>query len=327
VNTTEMTEVIKVDTDKPSHGVGPTGMPKVDEGLSLTNDTFAEDMAKLAAMAGSTPQTDTTPTTTETSTPTTPEQPVNQAPVTDEATKVDVPEKFKTPDGKIDVAKVEKSLMSAEETLAKYLAKEKELKRKMNDARKTEAGLPPSELGNIQVSPEFAAQFEKDVQTMGLGNAVIRLQTATLKAAEEAAYSRAMKDIEGIKEVTANQTTRNQIEAIAKSDPWVYTPEGLNTLTTILDSQPYLWQAADPYKAAYVHYKGLNVASQQVPQVLTPTPTARPSAPVPTGQAAAPANNTPSVRLDSKEAINTHLKKLTAEQQSEFFKKMGFPGF
>lgn len=317
MTTTEMTELKSQDISAPSNGVGPTGLPTADAGLSLTNDSFAEDMAKLEAQAKA------ANTATETPTPTTPEQPVEQAPVTQEATKVDVPDKFKTPEGNIDVAKVEKSLMSAEETLAKYLEKEKELKRKMNDTRKAEITAP--NMDGIQVSPEFAASFEKDVQTMGLGAAVIRLQTATLKAAEEAAYTRAMKDIEGIKEVAANQTTKQQIAEIAKSDPWVYSENGLNTLTAILNNQPYLWQANDPYKAAYLFHKG-SVASQTNPQVLTPNPLVRPSAPVPTGHAAVTSNN-PTVKLDSREAIDTHLKKLTPAQQSEFFKKMGFPGF
>jgi hypothetical protein len=47
---------------------------------------------------------------------------------------------------------------------------------------------------------------------------------------------------------------------------------------------------------------------------------------VPSGQAAAPATG-PVINLDSKEAIDNHLKKLTPAQQSEFFKKMGLPGY
>jgi hypothetical protein len=33
------------------------------------------------------------------------------------------------------------------------------------------------------------------------------------------------------------------------------------------------------------------------------------------------------VKLDSKADIDRHLKSLTPAQQSEFFKRMGFPGF
>ncbi len=323
MNTTEMTENNTQDVSSPSNGVGPTGIPPVDNTLSFANENFAADMAKLEAESKG-PAIETP------ATPTMPEQPVEQAPVTTEATAVEVPEKFKTPEGKIDTAKVEKSLASAEDVLAKYLEKEKELKRKMNEVKKAELGLTPEQaanMANIQVSPEFAASFEKDVQTMGLGAAIIRLNAATVKAAEEAAYSRAIKDIEGIKEMAANQTSKQQIEAIGKSDPWVYTEEGVNTLTNLLETQPFLRNAADPYKAAYVFYRGTsNVASQTAPQVLTPTPQARPSAPIPTGQAAVLSNN-PVVRLDSREAIEAYLKKLTPAQQSEFFKKLGYPSF
>jgi len=312
-----MTEIKQVDTSNPSNGVGPTGIPKVEESLSLTNDTFAEDMAKLAASAQA-PATPPTP-------PTMPEQPVEQAPVTTEATKVEVPEKFKTPDGQIDVAKVEKSYVNAEETLAKYLAKEKELKRAMNEVRQKENAYlnPPATAPTpIPVNTNFAQQLEADVQREGLGPVLTKLFTAS----QEAAYEKARAEIEGIKSVTAEQTTKAQIEAIGKNDPWVYSEQGLNTLTSILNNQPYLWQANDPYKAAYLFHKGMNVASQTAPQVLTPTPQVRPSAPVPTGLAAVPSNN-PTVRLDSREAIDSHLKKLNPAQQSEFFKKMGLPGF
>lgn len=318
---TEMTEVQMIETGKATNGVGPTGIPKVEENLTLTNDTFAEDMAKLEAEAKAKAE----PVTTEP--PTMPEQPVEQAPVTPEATKTEVPEKFKTPDGKIDEAKLEKSLVNAEETLAKYLTLEKQLKQKINEVKaKDNAYLnPPANVAEVKqpVNGNFAKQIEEDIAREGVGPVLTKLFTA----AQEAAYEKARTEIDGLKNISAEATTKQQIETIAKKDPWVYTQEGLNTLTNILDNQPYLWQANDPYKAAYLIHKGMSVASQPSSQVLTPNPTARPSAPVPTGQAANPVNTAPSVRLDSKDAIESHLKKLTPAQQSEFFKKMGFPSF
>lgn len=325
-------QVIPEQNISESKGIGMVGVPAVDTSLGLTNDTFAEDMAKLRAEAEKSMVVAPPETSVPMTPPTTPEQPVEveQAPVTQEATKteVKVPEKFQTPDGKIDEAKVAKSLMSAEETLAKYLEKEKELKRKMNEMRAKENAYlnPPTQIAaqpQSPINPNFEKQIEEDIAKEGVG----RVLTKLFSAAQEAAYEKTRLEIDQVKAVSAEMTTKQQIEAIAKNDPWVYSQEGVATLTRILDNQPYLWQANDPYKAAYTFYKGQNVASQMNPQVLTPTPQARPSAPIPTGQAAVPSVQAPIVKLNTREDIDSHLKKLTPAQQSEFFKKMGLPGF
>lgn len=324
----EETMVQNADLVSPTNGAGVTGIPEK-ANLSFSDADFASDIAKLAAESGMTiakpePSAPMTP-------PTTPEQPAPQAPVTktDEATKaVEVPDKFKAPDGSIDTAKLTKSMDNAEEMLAKYLNMEKELKRKMNEVKVKEnpylnPPTPQIPTPQIPINTDFAKQLEADMAKDGAGVVLAKLFTA----AQQAATEQAKAEIEAIKGKTAEMTTKAQIEAIAKNDPWVYTEEGVNTLNKILNDQTYLWGAEDPYKAAYLIYKGReNVASRGVSQVLTPTPPARPSAPIPTGQAA---NRTPApvVRLDSKEAIDNHLKTLSAKEQDEFFKKAGFPSF
>ena len=304
--------------------------------LSFQAENFAEDIAKLAASQGVTleaPQADIplTP-------PTEPAQPKDEpqaavqpqaaATKTDEATKVEVPEKFKAPDGSVDTEKLNKSIVNVDEALAKYLEKERELKRKMNEVRQKENAYltppaTPTPTPTIPVNANFAKQLEEDIQKEGAGVVLAKLFTAAQESVEE----RVKSEIEVLKQVNATNTTKQQIEAIGKTDPWVYTPEGMATLTQILDEQPYLWNAPDPYKAAYFQYNGSkSVASQTKPQVLTPTPPARPTAPVPSGQAAAP-TVAPTIKLDSKEDVDRHLSKLTPKEQSEFFKCMGFPGF
>jgi hypothetical protein len=149
-------------------------------------------------------------------------------------------------------------------------------------------------------------------------------------AAQESVEERVKAQIDAINAHNADNTTKSQIEAIGKNDPWVYTPEGMATLTNVLDSQPYLWNAPDPYKAAYLLHKGQqNVSvSRSAPQVLTTTPTARPSAPVPTGQAARQ-TVVPTVDFNkmSKADLDKHLSTLTKEQQSAFFQKAIGRGF
>ena len=310
--------------------------PVKEESLSFKPEDFANDMAKLAAESDTptTPTADTPAPIAEVA-PTPPVQP-EKATATPEATKVEVPEKFQKPDGSIDTEKLAKSTLSAEEALNKYLTMEKDLKRKQNELRVKDnpylaqpAPQAPT-APQIPVDVPFSQRVSQDIAAQGVDPALAQALSPVLiklfTAAEESAYERSQVRVNNLEQVSAENTTRQQVEAIGKRDPWVYTKEGSDALARILDEQPYLWNAKDPYKAAYVHYKGnQSVASQSVPQVSTATPTARPSAPVPTGHAAAPAP-TP-VILNTKAEIDAHLATLTPQQQSEFFKKQGFPGF
>lgn len=308
--------------------------------LSFDPNNFAEDMAKLAASKGidingnkmeakqEVPAVITPPTT-----PEQPPQETVEAPVTKEAeatkTEVVVPEKFKNPDGSVNVDNLAKSTQNVEEAIATYLAKEKELKRKMNEVKaKENAYIKPVPAPNapapvVPVNTNFAAQLEADIAKEGAGVVLAKLFTAAQESVEERVQSR----IQALQDVNAQNTTKQQVEAIGKSDPWVYTPEGVATLTKVLEEQPYLQAAEDPYKAAYLYYSGIkSVASKSSSQVLTPTPQARPSAPVPTGQAV---NRTsaPVIKLETKEDIDNHIKKLTPEERKQFFIKAGYPAF
>jgi hypothetical protein len=308
---------------------GIVGIPAKDPDLSFKNSDFAADMAKLAEKAGQSMTPSVPPLAVPMTPPSVPVQP-EKATVIPEATKapeaVAVPEKFQTPDGKIDVQKVEQSTLNAQEALDKYLAKEKELKRKINEVHAQERGIPtpvqttqPSQ--SPALNPDFAKQIEADIQAKGAGVVLAQL----FNAAKEVAKEEIRGDVEQIKSAQADVSTRQQIEAIGKVDPWVYTEEGVGTLTKILNEQPYLWNAADPYKAAYLIYNGvLNVASRSQGKVLTPNPTVRPTAPVPSGQASL-VTQTPII-LNSKQDIDNHLKTLTPAQQEEFFKRAGLPG-
>jgi len=253
-----------------------------------------------------------------------------QPTATDGATPTpEVPEKFKTPDGKLDEEKLAKSTFHVDQALAKYLEKEKELKRKQNEVRKAEnpyltpttpANTPPTENANLS----FDKQLEADVQAQGLGPVLAKLFTA----AKDTALEEARKELSPLKEGFEAATSRKQIEDIGKTDAWVYTEEGVNTLQQILAEQPYMWQASDPYKAAYLHYQGIRGVTGRVgSQVRTPTPPAKATAPVPSAVAANPSTPAPVVDLNSREAISRHLKTLTPKQQEEFFKKQGYPAF
>ena len=294
--------------------------------LSFKNEDFAEDMAKLqtavatptvtpeAAIPATTTAQDTTPVT-------------EQKPATSE-----VPEKFKTPDGKVDESKVEKSLVNVEEAIAKYTAKQKELNRLINETKAKENAYLRSDVATTQntapttpapVDQSFEQMIEADLQKEGTGKTLSKL----FNAAREAALEQFRTEISPLQASIHENQMRGQVEAIGKTDPWVYTPEGIDTLTKILNDKPFLANSDNPYRDAYLFYQGARLTASRVDsQVSTPTPTAKASAPAPTASAA---NHTsaPVVRLDSTESIEKFLHKLTPKEQSEFFVKQGLPAF
>ena len=309
--------------------------------LSFKPEDYAADIAKLAAEQNPAPAVVVQPVVTPTQAmPAQPTPSQAQAAVTPTeqkaqeptpAPQVEVPEKFKTPEGTLDTAKLEKSTIDADKALQLYLVKEKELKRKMNEVRQAEnaylnPGNIPAPVPSNAMPPTpgltFEQQLDADAQKNGFGVVAARLFTA----AQEAAVEQMRKELNPLKQGFEEAATTRQLEAIGKSDPWVYTPEGVGALTQILTDQPYLWQAPDPYKAAYM-FSGRGVIARSGSQVVTPTPTAKATAPVPSAIAANMTPQSPSIRLDSKEAIDAHLKTLTVEQQSEFFKRTLGVGF
>lgn len=317
-------------------------------GLTFRPEDYASDLAKLAAEQGIPPAVEAPKAEPTTIVPVqppqatvTPEPPATQATAPVTQAEVAVPDKFKAPDGTLDMDKLEKSTANAElakanaeQAIAKYQALQKDMSRKINEAAAaknallTSIPLPaidPNVKPNTQQIP-FDQILEQDAQTIGLGKAMVK----GIMAAKELALEEARKEFSSIRQVQEETDSRRQIEEIGKRDLWVYTPEGVNTLNQILTEQPYLWQALDPYVAAY-RFSGRGGVSAVVErsgsQVLTPTPPAKATAPVPSAVAANMTPQSPSINLDSKEAIDSHLKTLTPKQQEEFFMKMGLPRF
>ncbi len=294
--------------------------------LSFKNEDFAQDMEKLQT-AVATPEVKTE----ETTPAITPTQDTTTEP-TQKPVSSEVPEKFKTPDGKVDESKVEKSLVNVEEAIAKYTAKQKELNRLINETKAKENAYLRSDVvatptidttTPAKTDQSFEQMIESDLQKEGTGKTLSKL----FNAAREAALEQLRTEISPLQATIHETQTRNQLEAIGKTDPWVYTATGIDTLTKILNDKPFLTNSDNPYRDAYLFYQGAKLTASRVDsQVSTPTPTAKASAPTPTALAA---NHTsaPVVRLDSKESIDKILQKLTPKEQSEFFAKLGLPAY
>lgn len=286
---------------------------------------FAKDIASIAAemgvqspLAPQEPVAEEQPEVEATAQP----EPEKGQPQAAEQPKPEVPKKFQTADGQLDESKLEKSTKDAETALEKYKAMEAELKRKQNEVRKLQSGVG-QEQPKPQAEPEsFEALIEQDVQKQGLGKTLAKL----FEAAKDAAYQQARQDVEGVaQEIHWNKMER-ELEAIGKSDPWVFSEEGMNTLGGILNERPYLQQSPRKWTEAYeIHLGRKALQEMNGSQVKTPTPTAKtakaPASPV----SAASRSAAPKVNINDPKELEAYLNKMSPSDQEKFWDRM-LPG-
>lgn len=310
---------------------GGDGLPPKPD-ISLDPKDFASEMAKLQAEA----ETKSAPVAPVETTG----QPTSQEPTQPKSAvatpEVKVPDKFKTPDGKLDTEKLTKSFANADEMLKKYSEMEKELKRKQNAYGKVTlpAQVPQVQTQETQTTPDdsnmpFNQLVVRDLVSKGMDITLARQLAPVLVsltiAGKETAKNEAMSDIAEIRESLESQKVEKQLRSIAEKHPWVFTPEGMQKLSEIRQAKPWLNQAPEPWKEALSVYLG-NQDINSESQVSTLNPTTQPArAPVPQGSVVIPANSTPAIDLSNQAAVDAHLKTLTPEQQKEFFKKLGLP--
>ena len=177
----------------------------------------------------------------------------NATPVPSQA----VPEKFKNPDGSVNVDRIEQSTVNAEEAYAKYRAKELELQKKMNEVSRLSRSVPQTP--GIPAQPEapqpdsFEAQIERDIQTLGAGKVLAKL----FDAAKQAAKNEALADIQMIRQEAELDKRQRELDVIAKNDSWVLSEEGIETLGKIRSEKPWLNQSPTPWTEAYKDRKSV----------------------------------------------------------------------
>ncbi len=268
---------------------------------------FTKDMAALAAELEPAPVAPV-------------EAPANPAPpeTTESATApVPVPDKFKDAEGNLDQAKLEKSTADAQAALTKYLATEKELRKKMNEV----SGLKnaaPSIAPAAPAQSTFAAQLEADMQKYGAGEVMARL----FEAAKETAKKEVLSDVEADREERREIKSRRELEDIGKYDQEVLTPAGLDRLAQIRAERPYLNSADNPTQAAYEVYLAEQVKKSRQTGTVLPTPkgpTAK-APPTPVGPAPRAVVQIQAPKLESKSDIDAHLATLNPEQEAKFWK-------
>ena len=240
---------------------------------------------------------------------------------------VTVPEKLKKEDGSLDTEKLAKVTIDAEAALEKYLAKEKELRRKMNEVNGLQKSVPPAMTQQPAETPapasQFAATLEADIQKYGAGAVLERL----FNAAQDTAYARALGDVQAIREESELSKSQRELEAIAKFDPQVLTPEGYESLAKIREAKPWLNQSPKPWTEAYNLMLADRLMSERLKGTVQPNPTGQAAKAPPTPVSPAPRvvvkPSGPNLDAMNSDQITAHVKSLTPEQEKAFWASRG----
>lgn len=315
--------------------------------ISLDPMDFQKEIAKIAAETG---QTITNGNVVPAQEPTQPVQAEVQPPVENisiPATPqpVQVPPKFQTPDGQVDLERVQKSTINAEAALEKYRALETELRQKQNEVNKLKTqtaqsfGQPPVQTytppPQQPVNPwqQYQPQpLTPDVINQALAKSQnpgqILYETAQIMAqsAYQQARQEAAQDFQALRDRFETKERLTELQTIADKDPWVFSDTGIQTLNAIRQAKPWLNNAPEPWMEAYKVYKADQVLSP-IPSVQTPTPQVgtvkAPPTPV---QTAVRTNQTmPNFANMGKEDLNLMLDKMTPQQQQQFW-RTALPG-
>jgi len=250
-----------------------------------------------------------------------------------------VPEKFQTSDGQVDLEKVAKSTINAEEALKRYQDLEVELRRKQNEVNalklnpvQVEPQQPvPQAMQTQQVSqltPELINKALEDTKNPG------KVLLDLLAIRDQAVYSQArtdiMAEVSPLKARVENQQRQAELQTIADRDPWVFSEEGIKALSAVRASKPWLNSAPEPWLEAYKDVLATREMQKSGSQVLTPTPTAStvraPATPVEAGnrtQAQAPSL---AQLANDPRALNKFLDSLPNEAARSAFWRSALPG-
>ena len=188
----------------------------------------------------------------------------------------EVPEKFKTPTGEVDVEKlkastrqldeaIEKKEAAVEKTVDDYLQayREKEAKlRNMPNPDKLAEGLktapppPPPHFPSGPPVPEdqAMAQLNADFQRDPLGT-LGRLTDIMVERRLAEKLAPVEQDISQTRKEREDNRIRQNLKEIAAKDPRVMAPTVFAAINAKLDSDPDYWKLKNPHKAAWLEVK------------------------------------------------------------------------
>lgn len=296
---------------------------------NIMNDLAALAREQAVVEAPAAPQAQVTP------------QPEITAPVTTEtAPPVTVPDKFKAPDGSLDTAKLDKSTVHVEDALAKYAEKERELRQKMNEVNRLSrqtaptpqaqpaqaipvpANLTPFE---IQVANDLINEAAAVGYQMPQGQAIAQARVLVKMSEAKANHEAGLTETLRIK--LEDQDRRRELEAIAKYDESVLSPEGFEALSKIRESKPWINQSPTPWTEAYQYHLAQRTQDARAQGTVQPNPTGLTAKAPPTPVGPAPRvvvqPTAPDVNAMSQEQLDAYLASLNPAQTKAFWASRG----
>lgn len=182
---------------------------------------------------------------------------------------MEVPEKFKKPNGEVDVEKLnastkqldeatqqkEQKLQEVQKTVEDYLRNYKEKERKFNslpNPQKLAAQLPtppPPIPDNPAAIPDnqLREMLMRDMQADPL--------TTTLQLIELSVQRRLQERFAPLEEERKDNQVRENIKALAARDSRVLQPEVFAAINAKLEADPDLWKLKNPHKAAWLEVR------------------------------------------------------------------------
>lgn len=253
-------------------------------------------------------------------------------------TQLKVPEKFQTQNGQIDLEKVQKSAINAEEALRRYQEQEAELRRQMNTVRdlKTQVQTQPPQTQMQQAPvvpqqsqvPQLTPEIINDAltKTQNPGRVLLDLLAVRDQAVYHQARTDIMAEIEPVRQRVENAQRKVELEDIYKKDQWVFSEEGIKTLSQIRINKPWLNNAPEPWREAYRDYLADKEMGRTASQASTNQPVKAPPTPINGGNR----TQTPSPSLASlandPAALNRFLDSLPDEKARSSFWRSVLPG-
>lgn len=202
---------------------------------------------------------------------------------------VDVPEKFKKPNGEVDVEKLKASTERLDEAIQQKEAKVQEVQKSVDDyvraykekenqfrtmpnPERLAAQLPPMMVPPVQVPPtqmtdqQLEAMIAQDLAANPARTVAQLVQLAI------------QKELQPLNQDRQDNRIRENIKLIAEKDPRILNQQVFDAVNAKLQQSPELWNLKNPHKAAWLEVKE-EMRLGDLPQGSLAQPS-KPSAPI-----------------------------------------------
>lgn len=209
--------------------------------------------------------------------------------------KVEVPEKFKTPTGEVDVEKLKTATKQLDEAQLKKEEKLQEIEKSVsvddlvkhyNESYKKFRATPNPEKVAAAIQPAPPPPLPADPSLMSnqqlielINQDMQRNPGLTMVNLIDMALERKKQEwIEPIQEERQENRLRKNVAELAEKDPRILNDSVYKAITAKLDANPEMWTLKNPHKAAWLEVKEEMRLGEPSPAQAQPS--TRPSAPV-----------------------------------------------